>query len=180
MSEKLTEVELAAVEKRCEAATPGPWGSWSLTSQKYAISDTEDDMSNLVRHAEVELAAAGLVGPDAQYEGMVAEAVLELVRVFAKHGHSGYSASIVRKVFAKVAGFEPLCPLTGADDEWCEVGDGLFQNKRCSHVFKENGIAYDSEGRIFRDPDGTTWQNRDSRVAVTFPYTPSAEIVDRD
>ena len=46
-------------------------------------------------------------------------------------------------------------------------------------MFKENGEAYDGEGRIFRDPDGSCFTSIDSRVPVTFPYVPKREYVDR-
>ena len=136
-------------------------------------------MSNLVQHAERELRAAGLYDADSDYSGMLADAVIQLVKVFADQGHSGFSASRTIAIFAKVAGFEPLVPLTGADDEWTECVHGIYQNKRCSRVFKENGQAYDIEGIVFRDKDGSAWTSRDSRVGVTFPYTPTTKVVDR-
>lgn len=81
------------------------------------------------------------------------------------------------RVAARMA-FEPLSPLTGEASEWMEVGDGMWQNRRCSRVFKgRDGVAYDSEGRVFCDPDGCTYLSRDSRVHVTFPYTPHTEHV---
>lgn len=136
--------------------------------------------SNLEYHAEQELRAAGLYDEDADYGGLLPEAVMELVKVFSRQGHSGSSAHMVRQLFDKVAAYEPLCPLKGTDDEWFEYVDGKFQNKRCSHVFKDgkDGQAYDSEGRIFREPNGLCFTNRESRVPITFPYTPKREYVD--
>lgn len=135
-------------------------------------------MGNLTDHARRELQAAGLFNEDSDYDGMLAEAVMELVEAFAEQGHSGFSAKQTIKIFAKVADFQPLVPLTGEDDEWNEVGTGVFQNNRCSHVFKEGGIAYDSQGRVFREPSGACYTGRGSRVEVTFPYTPTTEYVD--
>lgn len=37
--------------------------------------------------------------------------------------------------------------------------------------------TYDTEGRVFCDPDGICYTNRDSRVDITFPYTPKTEYV---
>jgi hypothetical protein len=55
----------------------------------------------------------------------------------------------------------------------------MWQNNRCCHVFKDNaGNAYDIDGKIFREPDGACYTSRDSRVPVTFPYTPVREYVD--
>ena len=138
-------------------------------------------MSNLTEYAKKELEAAGLFDKDSDYSGMLGDAVMELVETFAKQGHSGFSAHLTIDIFRTVASFKPLCPLTGEDSEWVQVTDDCWQNKRCPHVFKDSadGQAYDSEGRIFREPDGSCYQNADSRVFIEFPYTPSHEYVDR-
>ena len=138
--------------------------------------------SSLEFHAEQELRAAGLFDADSDYGGLVGGAVMELVKVFGRQGHSGASAPMVRGIFNKVAAFEPLGPLTGADDEWVNVHGDTYQNKRCSHVFKEGkgGAAYDIDGRIFRGPDGLAYTGRGSRVFITFPYSPKSEYVDVD
>jgi hypothetical protein len=135
--------------------------------------------SNLVLHAERELKIAGLFDEDSDYGGMLGEAVMNMVRTFSGEGHSGFSAGMAIAAFQKVASFEPLTPLTGDDDEWTEVAEGTWQNQRCSHVFKEaDGRAYDIDGRIFREPDGACFTNRESRVFVNFPYIPTREYVD--
>jgi hypothetical protein len=110
---------------------------------------------------------------------MLGQSTIDLMKLFSLEGHSGYSAGMQTSLFQKVSRYEPLTPLTGADDEWMEVGDGMFQNTRCSHVFKdaERG-AYDINGRLFREPNGMTYSSGDSRVPVAFPYTPTTEIVD--
>jgi hypothetical protein len=95
--------------------------------------------SNLVSHAESELKLAGY-NPRDKEDGpnkWMAQNVLELMRVFAKQGHSGTSAPYCVSLFKKLARYEPLGPLTGEDNEWVEVAQELWQNKRCSHVFKE-------------------------------------------
>ena len=143
---------------------------------------------NTVRHAEREFVAAGYTPLDQEQEDgpnkWIQENVLELLEVFARQGHSGFSAPYVVETFRKLALHEPLVPLSGADDEWNEIGDGVFQNNRCSHVFKNkdrfNGQAYDIEGRIFREPNGGCYTSGDSFVPVTFPYTPKREYVDVD
>lgn len=141
-------------------------------------------MSNLVSFAYNELHAAGLFGEDSDYGGMIGDAVMELVQAFADQGHSGMSASLVIGILAKVLAYEPLSPLTGADDEWIDISEEmggrntLWQNKRCFRVFKNgDGEAYDNEGRVFIDSDGYAYTSRESRVPVTFPYTPTREYV---
>jgi len=133
---------------------------------------------NLTRFARSELEAAGWFKPDSSYDGMLGPATMRLMEVFAAEGHSGMSAAIALALFSKVAAFEPLHPLTGADDEWNEVDTGVFQNRRCSHVFKDSEGPYDIEGRIFREPSGACYTSHESRVPVTFPYSPKREYVD--
>ena len=161
-------------------------------------------MSNLNSHALAEFRAAGWTDDEGKFKEEMQEAickhVLELLKVFADEGHSGSTAPYAVNMFKKLAMFEPLVPLTGEDWEWTEVSEGVFQNKRCSRVFKQadrfNGQAYDLEGRVFyewneRDleqdeegyPDKRRFQsyytNRDSMVPITFPYTPTTEHVER-
>lgn len=136
-------------------------------------------MSNLVEHAKIELECAGLFSKDSDYEGMLAESVMELIELFSKQNHSGASASMVSGIFDKLSRFQPLQPLTGKDGEWVEVAEGLFQNKRCSRVFKDKDKAWDINGKIFEDPDGSRWTNKDSHTVIAFPYVPKSEIVKR-
>lgn len=142
-------------------------------------------MSSLVEHAKREFLALGYKPIDEEEDGpnkWIQENVLELLRVFSEQGHSGSSAPYCVGMFKKLAMYEPLGPLTGEDNEWHEVGDGVFQNTRCSHVFKQadrfDGQAYDINGRIFREPNGACYTSSESRVPVTFPYTPKSEYVD--
>jgi len=137
--------------------------------------------SNLMLHAKRELEIAGLFDKDSDYGGMLGPAVLKMVKVFADEGHSGFSAGLAVSLFQKVARYEPLTPLTGADGEWNDVGHGVWQNRRCSHVFKtpEDG-AYDIDGIVFEDDNGSRYTSRDSRVSVTFPYTPTRQVVKGD
>jgi hypothetical protein len=137
--------------------------------------------SALKAHARRELELAGLFDKDSDYGGMLGEAVMRLMDVFSGEGHSGASAAMAVALFEKVARYQPLTPLTGADHEWSEPFDeaGTRQNRRCGHVFKRaDGSAYDIDGRIFREPNGSCFTSRDSCVDVTFPYTPVREYVD--
>ena len=77
--------------------------------------------------------------------------VLDIVAMFAEQGHSGMTASYVLNILDRVLRFKPVKPLTGADDEWKDIGNGEEQNKRCFSVFRynhDNTTAYDSEGGI--------------------------------
>lgn len=118
------------------------------------------EKSSLVLHAEEELRRAGLFDADGDYGGALGPDVLALVEKFSEQGHSGGSAAMVIDLFCRVIRYQPLTPLTGADDEWSACADDLFQNKRMSSVFKN--------GR-----DGTAYVIRgDKKVEISFPYTP--------
>lgn len=144
---------------------------------------SEAVVSPLVRFAERELDLAGVGDPDADYDGALKGAVLEIVKVFSEQGHSGMSAAMVIAMAEKLMRFEPLTPLSGEDSEWNDVGDFgsshmRWQNNRCSHVFKRHdGLAYDAEGIVFEDADGARFTARGSHVPVTFPYAPRREVV---
>lgn len=133
-------------------------------------------MSKLVDYAENELRRAGLLDKDSSYGERLGKAVLALVKTFAKQGHSGMNAEVVTHLFGIVARYKPLSPLTGDADEWNEVSQGLFQNRRCSSVFKENGQAYDMDGEVFKESSGATYPRSGSRVPVTFPYLPHTVV----
>jgi|APCry1669188910_1035180.scaffolds.fasta_scaffold101693_3 hypothetical protein len=133
-------------------------------------------MGQILDYAKRELEIAGYFDGD-EYNKALAEHVLKLLELFSSEGHSGFSAAFTTRLFSKLSKYEPLTPLTGGDDEWTEVSDGLYQNKRYSSVFKENGVAYDSEGIIFIDKNGSGWTSRDSRKIIEFPYTPEKEYV---
>lgn len=151
-------------------------------------------MSNYSFHAMNEFRAAGWIDEDGNYKDdmqrMICEHVLKLLSVFADESHSGSSAPYAIDLFTKLAKFNPIVPLTGEDWEWNDVGEQsgrpLYQNKRCSHVFKDVDGAYDIQGKVFWewiDDDGDRFKSyftsNDSRVKIEFPYTPTIEYVER-
>lgn len=109
--------------------------------------------------------------------------ILEIIKVFAKQGHSGISANHAISILERLLRFKPISPLTGADDEWNEVrnrnGVRKYQNKRCSSVFKD----VDAQGNVTRcedidkiivsDDGGFSWFNTNKfHKDITFPYFP--------
>ena len=138
-------------------------------------------MSRYIEHMERELKAAQW-DDDGMYGGLMRESLKQLLETFAEQGHSGMSAPIAVDYFSKLALFKPLAPLTGEEDEWNEIGEGKYQNKRCSHVFKDDdrfdGQAYDIHGKVFRQPNGACYTSAGSSVPIEFPYTPKTEYVD--
>jgi hypothetical protein len=137
-------------------------------------------MSNILSHAMVELDRIGMT-EDSEDEMNVhmRKHILHMMNEFAREGHSGFSASYAISILTRLLDFKPLSPLTGDEAEWNEVGEGHWQNKRRSSVFKNaDGTCYDIDGRVFwewyRGEDGkaskTYYTGRESRVPVTFPY----------
>ena len=140
---------------------------------------------SILDHAERELDLMGL-SDDGDMNGMMRNHILHMVKEFANERHSGFSASYAIQVLEKLLKFEPITPLTGEDWEWNNVsemsGETLYQNARCGRVFKNDNGAYDIDGKVFWEwiTDSETgekfkshYTSRDSRVPVTFPYTPT-------
>lgn len=117
--------------------------------------------------------------------------ILEVVEVFSKQGHSGFSASYAINILERLLKFLPINALTGEDDEWIEVSNyfedkNTWQNKRCSSVFKHSdGKCYHNDAKVFSDDGGRTWYtSKDSRIEITFPYNvpsyPERVIIDNE
>lgn len=140
-------------------------------------------MSNLIKHAKKELDLIyneeALKEP---YNKSVYDCIMKLVKVFAKQGHSNFSAGYVREAFNKLANYETLLPLTGEDNEWTEITnspDLKYQNKRNSAVFKDSDEkAYFIDAVVWKDKSGG-YTNRESRMYVKFPCMPKTFYVDR-
>lgn len=141
---------------------------------------------SLLEFSKRELDRIGLTehSPEEMNQAM-RQHVIHMMEEFCNEGHSGFSASYAVNILSKLMKYEPLSPLTGEDDEWNEVSDGnggkMYQNNRCSHVFKLEGKqAYDMNGIVFwewqRRDDGTAYKsyyrNSGCSTPVTFPYTP--------
>ena len=96
--------------------------------------------------------------------------ILDIIEVFAKQDHSGFSAGYTTQMVERLMRYKPITPLTGEPNEW-EKGSG--QNKRCSSVFKYGDIAYDNDAIIVSDNGGITWFTSGRfRKQITFPYIP--------
>lgn len=142
-------------------------------------------MGNLIEHAKAELEMAGLFDKEKDfYGGMTGNAVLELIEVFEKQGHSGMSAPMVVSIFKDLANYKPINPITGADNEWFEFTDGQYQNKRCSSIFKDgkDGRPYYLDAIVWRYEDGGaytgTTEGIPSRQFIKLPFTPKTFYVD--
>lgn len=143
---------------------------------------------SLLSHAIRELDAIGLTDED-EMNGAMRSHLIRMIEEFSKEGHSGFSANYAISLLSKLLKYEPLSPLTGEDSEWNEIAKEmsgtnngtLYQNNRSGRVFKDDDGAYDVEGKVFYDwyTDEDTGEKYksyftsiESRVPVTFPYTP--------
>lgn len=120
-----------------------------LNMRIHNASDTST--SNLVLHAQreldISLAEMGKEAPitDTRWNQEIADAVNDLIEVFASQGHSGGSAATVISLFNTLANYGNIEPLTDNPEEWQEVEGGMSQNTRNSACFSEDG--------------GVTWYN---------------------
>lgn len=128
-----------------------------------------------------ELQKAELFKHDGLYGQIIENSVKDLLLVFQKQRHSGETAYIASQVFCKLVNGEVLSPLTDAPNEWAEVDSGLYQNIRCSSVFKgkETGEVYRSDAIVYSDDNGISYfTSRHSRVYFTLPgYPPQKKEV---
>jgi len=124
--------------------------------------------------------------------------ILALVNKFGNSGQSGGSAPYVAGAIAdaikKLCLFQPICGITGIDDEWGIPlgikGDSTKQNKRCSALFKRSdGKCYYLDAIIFKTQNGGTWSTSSvkmpdgstigSRQFVKgFPFKPKTFTID--
>ena len=145
---------------------------------------------SLISHArkEMEMVMASCEPDGRNMQQEMNDQVMELVKLFASHCHSGATAPYALHMFLRLASFKPLIPLTGEDDEWIDVMcyEGtvwMQQNIRCTSVFREkdnNNMAYDNNAKIFTNDGGETWYSCSSssemgRSYITFPYSVSLE-----
>lgn len=140
---------------------------------------------NIIEFAKEEFRHANWTDENGKFydeiQKMMCDGILKLLEVFAEEHHTGFTASYALNIFEKLARWEPISQITGEDSEWVEVSENLWQNKRCSRVFKDENGAYDIDGivwyRVEKDENGEEYKdyftNRKSRVDITFPYSPT-------
>lgn len=86
-------------------------------------------MKNTMTHAERELDILVKSATDPNNRPIIEEfipEILALVRKFSNSGQSGvsapYTASAISSAVKKLCLQEPICPITGIDEEWIDVG----------------------------------------------------------
>ena len=100
--------------------------------------------------------------------------ITELITLLVEQAKDGFNVSPSVKTLTNMLNRSYINPLTGEDDEWMEISDGVYQNLKCSRIFKDknlfDGKPYYTEGKAFSIDGGKSFfQNMDSRVPVEFP-----------
>jgi len=123
-------------------------------------------MTNTQSHAKRELDILVKTTPDAIIRDFIPE-ILALCEAFGKSGQSGgaapYTAGALSQAIKKLCLHQPICPITGIDEEWNDIGASLnrseptdeYQNNRCSNIFKKgkNGRAYFLDAIVWQGED---------------------------
>jgi hypothetical protein len=122
-------------------------------------------MNNITKHAKNELDILFSENPDHLLINFKDE-IINLCEKFGNSGQSGgsapYTASSLSSIIKKLCLFETISPIIGSDNEWMNVYDNVYQNKRCSGLFKDgkDGNPYYIDAIIKRDQNGTCWSGR--------------------
>ena len=117
----------------------------------------------LINHAKRELEEQNLFSKDC-YDGMIGKAVMELIEVFSKQDHSGFSAGMTRDLFMQLANFKTLSPMSNNPEHWNEVGPDVWQSNRQASIFSTDG------GKTYYDID----KNR-TDIITSKKYEPKKE-----
>lgn len=161
-------------------------------------------MTNTQRYAQRELDILSKSATDPENRPIIEpfrKEILALCEKFGKSGQSGgsapYTATALSQAIKKLCLQEPICGITGINDEWIDVsenGDGtiVYQNRRCSTLFKDRGIdrAYYLDAIIFKDQEGYTFSSnagairkdgskvRSSQFIKGYPFIPKTFYID--
>lgn len=127
--------------------------------------------------------------------------ILALCEKFGLSGQSGgsapYTATALSQAIKKLCLQEPICPITGIEDEWINVSGynedrEWYQNTRCSALFKEaiDGKPYYLDAIVWKgDTEGESGNSWDTftgnaegilsrQYVKSFPFTPKTFYID--
>ncbi|GMO30544.1 MAG: hypothetical protein Pg6A_19610 [Termitinemataceae bacterium] len=131
------------------------------------------ESNGLIEHCkrELQLLEKSCVGAEAKrMQKLVTKNIMDVVKVFAKQEHSGFSAGYTINLLNRLLRWKPIGELRGDNSEWTEYIEGNFKNKRRSSVFKDkDGTTFDIDGIVFYQ-NGSSFTSGRSRTKVTFPY----------
>ena len=126
--------------------------------------------------------------------------ILALVEKFGQSGQSGgsapYTAQALSQTIKKLCLQQPICPITGEEYEWYNVGSDMgrvcWQNARCSALFMDSDKkAYYLHAITWKTQTGATWSGTASLIdsksqtkvwsrqyIKSFPFTPKTFVID--
>jgi hypothetical protein len=157
-------------------------------------------MTNTQSFAKQELDILAATVPNAIVTPFANE-ILALCEAFGKSGQSGGSAPMTASAISQAVKHlmlqEPICPVTGIDEEWVNVrevseeDEMMYQNKRCSALFKSksgkcwyvDAIVWKGEeeydtftGRVYIDDKN--FELIGSSQYVKLPFKPKTFYID--
>ena len=167
-------------------------------------------MTNTQRFAEVELNVLSKSATDPNNRPIIEpfrEEILALCERFGKSGQSGgsapFTATAISQAIKKLLLQNPICPITGIDDEWVQVrevsgnDEMMYQNKRCSALFKgKSGKCWYVDAIVKKTPNGSCWSgsfwlskedylkgDKSKKIGCahyvkSFPFTPKTFYID--
>lgn len=155
-------------------------------------------MTNTQKFAKKELEILAATAPDAIITPFAKE-ILALCEAFGNSGQSGgsapYTATAISKAINKLLLQEPICDITGHENEWIDVSEStgytMYQNARCSGLFKyQNGrssyvdaIVWKGEEKYDTFTGSVYIDDKDfeligSSQFVKFPFKPKTFYID--
>lgn len=164
-------------------------------------------MTNTQNFAKQELDILATTVPDAIVTPFANE-ILALCEAFGKSGQSGGSAPMTASAISQAVKHlmlqEPICPITGVDEEWVNIRDisdedeMMYQNKRCSALFKsKSGKCWYVDAIVKKVVQtghcftGSFWLSKEDFLAgdktkkigsaqyvKSFPFTPKTFYID--
>ena len=93
----------------------------------------------------------------------IQEGTYKLLDIFYKQNHTEETSNLVLEYFYKLSMFKPLMPIMCTDDEWNNIsesmgGENMYQNNRCSAVFKNNDEKpYYLDAIVWKNQNGSTY-----------------------
>jgi len=159
-------------------------------------------MTNTYNHAEREFVILEKTVEDAIIAPFKDE-ILALVEKFGQSGQSGgsapFTAGSISKAVKELCLHNPICPITGIDEEWNDCSDmggdtpksrSMYQNNRASAIFKDgkDGRPYYLDAIIFQGQNGSAFTSNsvdmsDGRTIgssqfIRLPFKPKSFYID--
>lgn len=157
--------------------------------------------SNTCSFAQRELDILIKSSTDPENRPIIEEFIPEILALVDKFGNSGqsggsapYVATAISSTVKKLCLQEPICPVTGIEEEWVDItemngGETMYQNIRCYGLFKKDGKARYVDAIVWKDQNALTFTGsayvknsnkkyRSSQCIKSFPFTPKTFYID--